>query len=154
MVVFMHPLSDEKIETFENVVLGQAYRFTNRALIREALEAPNALNPNGPKTLAMVGDAEHRLYFVVQGRERNRLPGHIQNVITNVASNDNLYAQGLALGLESFIVKNPAQWDLPVGRKTMATTMEAIIGAVYYDSGKNRDATERVITALGLAWPE
>jgi hypothetical protein len=30
--------------------------------------------------------------------------------------------------------------------------MEAIIGAVFYDSAKNGDDLKRVLIALGLAW--
>ena len=82
------------------------------------------------------------------------LTEEIQNVITKVASNDNLYDRGIALGLDPFIVKNPGQWGITAGKRTMATTMEAIIGAVYYDSAKNGDDLKRVLTALGLAWPE
>lgn len=85
---------------------------------------------------------------------RRRLGGDIQNVITKVDSNDNLYDRGIALGLDPFIVKNPGQWGITAGKKTMATTMETIIGAVFYDSAKNDDDLERVLTALGLAWPE
>jgi ribonuclease-3 len=80
--------------------------------------------------------------------------GEIQNVITKVASNNNLYDRGIALGLDPFIVKNPGQWGITAGKKTMPTTIEAIIGAVFYDSAKNGDDLERVLTALGLAWPE
>lgn len=36
----------------------------------------------------------------------------------------------------------------------MATTMEAVLGAVYYDSNKNLGACERVMAVLGLSWPE
>jgi len=71
-----------------------------------------------------------------------------------VATNTNLYNQGLALGLDPFIVKNPGQWGTVAGRISMATTMEAIFGAVWYDSNRNRGACERVIAALGLSWPE
>ncbi|KAJ5542727.1 hypothetical protein N7535_005151 [Penicillium sp. DV-2018c] len=154
MVIFMHLPSDEEIEAFENSVLGQAYRFTNRALIREALQGPSIFNHSGQKTLALVGDAILRQFLVDGGRERNKTPEEIQNVITKVASNDNLYDRGIALGLDPFIVKNPGQWGITAGKKTMPTTMEAIIGAVFYDSAKNGDDLERVLTALGLAWPE
>lgn len=80
--------------------------------------------------------------------------GEIQDCISKVASNDNLYDRGIALGLDPFIVKNPGQWGMTAGKKTMSTTMEAIIGAVFYDSAKNSDDLEMVLTALGLAWPE
>ncbi|KAF4765080.1 hypothetical protein N7455_004362 [Penicillium solitum] len=154
MVIFMHLPSDEEIEAFENSVLGQTYRFTDRALIREALQGPSIFNHNGQKTLALVGNATLRQFLVDQGRERNKTPGEIQNVITKVASNDNLYDRGIALGLDPFIVKNPGQWGITAGKKTMPTTMEAIIGAVFYDSAKNGDDLERVLTAFGLAWSE
>ncbi|KAF4765382.1 hypothetical protein HAV15_003301 [Penicillium sp. str.  len=154
MVILMHLPSDEEIEAFENSVLGQAYRFTDRALIREALQGPSIFNHSGQKTLALVGDATLRQFLVDQGRERNKTPGDIQNVITKVASNDNLYDRGIALGLDPFIVKNPGQWGITAGKKAMPTTMEAIIGAVFYDSAKNGNDLERVLTAFGLVWPE
>ncbi|KAJ5238079.1 hypothetical protein N7489_008170 [Penicillium chrysogenum] len=153
MVIFDLP-KDEEIVDFEKLVLGQAYRFTDRAFIREALQGPSIYNHDGQKTLALVGDAILRQSLVDQGRERSETPGEIQNVITKVASNDNLYDRGIALGLDPFIVKNPGQWGITAGKKTMATTMEAIIGAVFYDSAKNGDDLKRVLTALGLAWPE
>lgn len=71
----MHLPSDEEIEVFENSVLGQAYRFTDRALIREALQGPSIFNHHGQKTLALVGDATLRQCLVDQGRERNKTPG-------------------------------------------------------------------------------
>ena len=71
-----------------------------------------------------------------------------------MASNDSLYKRGIALGIDPFIVKNPGQYGMTAGKKAMSTTMEAIVGAVYYDCGKNGDVLERVLTALGLAWPE
>ncbi|KAJ5781560.1 uncharacterized protein N7518_010043 [Penicillium psychrosexuale] len=154
MVILMHLPSDEEIEAFENLVLGKAYRFTDRALIREALQGPSIFNHYGQKSLALAGDVKQREFLIVQGRERGKTPEDIQNVITKVASNDNLYERGIALGLDRFIVKNPGQWGMTAGKKTMATTMEAILGAVFYDSAKNDNDLKRVLTALGLAWPE
>lgn len=75
MVIFLHLPSDEDIEAFENSVLRHAYRFTDRALIREALQCPGIFNPSGQQTLALVGDATLRLFLVDQGRERVKTPG-------------------------------------------------------------------------------
>lgn len=75
MLAFMHLPSDEEIEAFEHSVLGQAYRFTDRAWIREALQGPSIFNHSGQKTLALVGDATLRQFLVDQGRERNKSPG-------------------------------------------------------------------------------
>ncbi|OGE46847.1 hypothetical protein PENARI_c100G09676 [Penicillium arizonense] len=154
MVIFMPLPSDEEIKAFEDSVLQRTYRFTNRALIREALQGSSLFNPGGNKVLALADDATLRQILVDQGRDRNKSPEEIQNVITKVASNNNLNDQGVALGLDPFIGKNPGQWGLVAGRNVMATTMEAIIGAVRYDSNKNGDDCERVMAALGLSWFE
>ncbi|KAJ5832156.1 hypothetical protein N7474_000467 [Penicillium riverlandense] len=154
MVVFISLPSDEEIEAFEKIVLQQSYHSTNRVLTREALQGCSPFNPSGNKILALAGDAILRQVLVDQGRDREKSPEEIQNVITQVASNNNLNDRGIALGLDPFIVKNPGQWGLVAGKNVMATTMEAIIGAVHYDSNKNRDACEKVMAALGLAFPE
>lgn len=82
------------------------------------------------------------------------ITGKIDKVIKAVASNENLYSQGVALGLDAFIVPDPSQRGLMAGKNVMATTMEAILGAVYYDSDKDLHACNRVMAALGLSWPE
>lgn len=173
MIIWPLP-TDNEIDAFEEAFLQQTYRFTNRDLIREALQGCGPANPNGNKILALAGDAILRQVLVDYGRDRQTTPGRkpfpnkyiicsltvsimaedIQNTITRVASNINLYARGVALGLDPFIVKNPGQWGVMAGRNVMATTMEAIIGAVFYDSNKDREACERVMAALGLSWPE
>ena len=69
MVIFMPLPSDEEIEAFENSVLRQTYRFTNRALIREALQGSGPFNPSGNKILALAGDATLRQILIDQGRD-------------------------------------------------------------------------------------
>ncbi|KAJ5523801.1 hypothetical protein N7494_010451 [Penicillium frequentans] len=155
MAIYIPLPSDEMIHDFEHFFLEQSYRFSpERMLIREGLQCPNPFNPAGNAILALAGDAILRQSLVDQGRARGMSPEEIQNVIEKVASNVNLYRKGLALGLDPYIVKNPSQRNEVAGRIVMATTMEAILGAVYYDSNKNIDACERVMSVLGLSWPE
>nr|KAJ6111138.1 hypothetical protein N7486_003373 [Penicillium sp. IBT 16267x] len=154
MVIYIPLCSDEFIDDFEHSFLQKAYRYSDRALIREGLQCPNPFNPAGNASLALAGDAVLRQILVNQGRERGRSPGEIQKVITDVACNTNLCKKGLALGLDPFIVKNPSQRCELAGKNVMATTMKAILGAVFYDSNKNLDACEKVMAALGLSWPE
>ncbi|KAJ5588488.1 hypothetical protein N7537_011166 [Penicillium hordei] len=141
--------SDEEIEAFKDSVLQRTYCFTNRALIREALQGSSLFNPGGNKVLALASDATLRQILVDQGRDRNKSP--IQNAITKVASNNNLNDQGITLGLDPFIMKNPGQWGLVARRNVMATTIEAIIGAVHYDSKMKCNDGERVVATLGLS---
>ncbi|KAJ5815931.1 hypothetical protein N7447_008164 [Penicillium robsamsonii] len=154
MAIFTGLPSDEKIEAFENVILQGSYHINNRALIREALQGYALFNAGADKVLALAGNITLRQILVDQGRDRNKSPGAIQNVITKVASNNNLRDRAIAIGLDHFLVKNPGQWGVMAGINVMAGAMEAIVGAVYYDSNKNLDDCERVMAALGLSWPE
>ncbi len=54
--------------------------------------------------------------------------GNFSNIATAVGSNANLNRIGREIGLERFIYGN-------VGGKTVADTVEAILGAIYLDSG-------------------
>lgn len=153
MIILPLP-TDNEIDAFEEAFLQQTYRFINRDLIREALQGCAPFNPSGNKILALAGDAILRQVLVDYGRDRQTTPDEIQSTIAQVASNNNLHARGVTLGLDPFIIKNPGQWGVVAGKNVMATTIEAIIGAVYYDSNKDRDACERVMAALGLSWPK
>ncbi|KAJ5318761.1 uncharacterized protein N7506_011465 [Penicillium brevicompactum] len=155
MVKFFPLPNDEQIEDFENIILRQSHHFQNRDLIREALQLAGPLNPNGNRVLAQVGDAIIRLILVDQGRNKNKTPGQIQELITRLASNNNLNDRANALGLDPYLVKNSSsQQGLPAGRVVMATSIEAILGAVYYDSNRNWIVCEKVMAIFGLSWPE
>lgn len=52
------------------------------------------------------------------------------------ATNENLAQIGFSLGLDVYIQLNPSAQGVVPGR-LMATTIEAIIGAVYLDSDRN-----------------
>lgn len=75
MVIYIPLPSDERIDDFENIFIHKAYRFLDRALIREALQCPNQFNPAGNATLALAGDAVLRSIIVDQGRVREQSPG-------------------------------------------------------------------------------
>jgi ribonuclease-3 len=51
--------------------------------------------------------------------------------------------------LDKFVETNPAQKG-KVSKGTRATTVEAIIGAVWVDSGKNASQVNRVMENMGL----
>lgn len=73
-------------------------------------------------------------------------------MIQQRASNAYLAKQGFVLGIDKFIVKNPSQFEIMPS--VMATTMEAIVGAVYLDCNQQIQPCADVMTALGLSWPE
>ena len=75
------------------------------------------------------------------------MSGMIQPVVSSVGSNANLDAIGRGHGLDQFVVTNPSSWGA-VAPGTMASTVEAILGAVYLDGGM--DAVKLVMRTLGL----
>lgn len=65
------------------------------------------------------------------------------------ATNHNLASIGFSLGIKAYIQLNPSLQGI-VNEKLMATTMEALIGAVYLDSGKDVMTTRLVIIRLRI----
>ncbi|KAK4148402.1 hypothetical protein C8A00DRAFT_19761, partial [Chaetomidium leptoderma] len=47
------------------------------------------------------------------------------------------------------VVKNPCQGEV-VSRTTMASTVEALVGAVWLDSGRNFEQVRAVMKRLGI----
>ena len=68
-------------------------------------------------------------------------------MLSNVGSNANLNTIGRQNGLDPFINNDPSCRG-SVSPATMASTVEAIIDAVYCDSGMQ--AVQRVMQTLGL----
>ena len=65
------------------------------------------------------------------------------------ACNENLSSKGRNCGLDEYVTGHPAQKG-KVSKGTRATTMEAILGAVWIDSGMNIHAVDRVKANLEL----
>lgn len=73
--------------------------------------------------------------------------GH--KLLKKEACNENLSLRGKEFGLDQYMENNPAhKGKVPNG--TRATTVEALLGAVWIDSGKNMDEVDRVRVALDL----
>lgn len=69
------------------------------------------------------------------------------------ASNAYLAHRGFTTGLAECISNNKSQGNI-IFPGPMASTVEAIIGAVFNDSDGNLTAVEGVMEALGVSWPE
>ena len=72
----------------------------------------------------------------------------LSRLVSDVGSNDNLDKQGRTRGLDRLININPSQEHHRIAGYTLATTVEAIIGAVYLDSGMR--SVPLVMQNLGL----
>lgn len=70
-------------------------------------------------------------------------------MVSTIGSNATLASTVRNLGLDTHVILNPGH----IGRvsdKVLATTMEAILGAIYLDSTKELDTVRRAMTLLGL----
>ncbi|KAJ5779748.1 hypothetical protein N7457_007468 [Penicillium paradoxum] len=147
--IFSSLLSDDRVQILEDKI---GYHFTSRDLLREALQSSNGVNGDANKNLALIGDAVIDTVLVIHGYGKKQPKGMISDVKSQRAGNKYLTAQGFSLGIDQFVVINPSQ--TVVGVKVMATTMEAIIGAVFLDSGHQLGPCIKLMVVLGLSWPE
>jgi ribonuclease-3 len=75
--------------------------------------------------------------------------GHGNNLVSTIGSNINLAATAREAGLEEHVIVHPGHRG-NVSDKTLATTIEALLGAVYLDSGKNIEGVSNAMNLLGL----
>ncbi|KGO73438.1 hypothetical protein PITC_085760 [Penicillium italicum] len=147
---YIYPhLSDENLQVFETKI---NYHFVNRDLLRKALEACSGFNGDGNKRLALIGDSILHLVLVTSGLSKNKSRAQISDMLQKRTGNVYLGKQGFDLGIDKLVVKNPSQPEIMPS--VMATTMEAIVGAVYLDCNQQISPCADVMTALGLSWPE
>ena len=72
------------------------------------------------------------------------------NQVANFGSNANLTQIGRTKGLDACVHNNPSAWGV-VSNGVMAQTVEAVLGAVWLDSGEDAmGAVRDVMSTLGL----
>ncbi|KAI0446831.1 ribonuclease III domain-containing protein [Xylaria telfairii] len=118
------------------------YEFQNKDLLYEALQTPglNTASSNentlveGNKRLAGVGDAVITLVIKLDCYMMNRPIGEISGLLQRVVSNYQFASKCVDTGLSVCIHTNPSQRG-DISPRTLADTLEAVIGAVYLDGG-------------------
>jgi ribonuclease III len=151
------PMNAAKISAVE-VAIG--HKFADFSTIWEALQAAGSgvlrigsrRIVDGNKTLALVGDAALKLLMIKEGYEEGTGRGAINDAVSGTGSNANLARIGFAKGLDLLICMNPSHIG-PVTPSMMATSVQAILGAVYLDCGLELNGLKHVMTTLGLSGP-
>ena len=82
------------------------------------------------------------------GGATDRHQDRATQILEEVTTNTNLNYVGKNLCLDQYVNRSGTGNSGSVAPKTMATTMEAILGAVYYDGGM--DAVKKVMKTMGL----
>jgi len=96
--------------------------------------------------MAIKGDAALKMILAEDWFKSGNGAGDFDIILKNVAANNNLARVGRLHGLDQFVKLNPGTLD--VSAKTMATTVEAILGAAQEDGGEM--ALRAVMGRLGL----
>ncbi|KAF2278957.1 uncharacterized protein EI97DRAFT_372268 [Westerdykella ornata] len=99
--------------------------------------------------IAVYGDAVSRSYLCRKWFDAGLDKGQWTQIFNNVLGNNNLEDVGRHSGLHHCVVTNPG--TPTVSPRTMATTVEAILGAVHLDGGDA--ALGQVMDTLGLNHP-
>lgn len=167
-----------RIKAVEAII---GHNFHDPSLLWEALQgagsgvyqAGTREVPDGNKRLALIGDATQKLILVTDGYSLgkskgsckpslsicsilthcSRMLGKISEVVSSNLSNDALKRACTVNGLERYIRNNPAQGNI-ISAGLKATTVEAILGAVYLDSNRDTNTVKDVMSTLGLVWSE
>ncbi|PGH00541.1 hypothetical protein GX51_05756 [Blastomyces parvus] len=127
------------------------YIFTNPELCLDALRTAGISPGGGHKGLAQVGDAALRLALITIGYENGESREEINETLASRASNTYLAKQGSEKCFDRSVYRIQG---VAVSQKIMATTVQALLGAVFLDCNKNISVLQEVIEALGLSWPE
>lgn len=127
------------IETCQQII---GYRFRNTKYLRQALVPVQSIN----RRLALVGDkvADAQLVGRWYVDKKRPSPGQWALVRNSLVSNMNLAEVGLRLRIRDCTFPRCGPGD------SMATTVEAIIGAVWLDSKRDFGAVNAVMERLGL----
>jgi len=136
-------------------ILG--YHFSNPLLLDEATLTRGGgsvtltpQNTHGNKPLALVGDALLRLDVGVRAYAEGTGTDESTILLADIGSNKSLEAIAKQLDLDRFIIKNPSQKGEEASRVTLASTVEALIGAVWIDSKQDFNQVQSVIRKLGI----
>ncbi|KAI0486022.1 ribonuclease III domain-containing protein [Xylaria cf. heliscus] len=148
-----------KLATAQKII---DYEFQNEDLLWEALQAPGSDVPTlngrrlaeGNKGLSLVGDGVISLVIRLDSYMKNQYIGEANESLQRLVNNHRFATKCDKTGLAACINRNQSQRGF-ISPRTLADTVEAVIGAVYLDGGidkaKSVMQTLQVIELLNMA---
>ncbi|CAG8050992.1 unnamed protein product [Penicillium nalgiovense] len=128
------------------------YQFHDRSLMEEALEEAGP-QTEGNERLALLGDKVLSLMLLHRWYMEGNTTEQGTNLLQIYASNKQLTSRARALDFPKFITQ---RLDLKrsVPDHTLATTLKAILGAVWLDSEESVRKVKNSMEKIGLYPPE
>ncbi|KAK3675245.1 hypothetical protein LTR78_004755 [Recurvomyces mirabilis] len=125
------------------------YHFVNDDRLLEAIDTTGMRKPQSNQRLALLGDVVLKHVLLDDWYPTGTPKGTGNSIVSTVGSNASLAAAAHNVGLASCIITNPGHMGA-VSNGMLATAVEAILGAIYLDSGKSVDSVKDAMTAFGL----
>lgn len=72
-------------------------------------------------------------------------------VVSEDASNRSLESVAKHFGIDGYVINNPCQGD-KVARTTLASTVEALLGAVWLDTGRDYAKVRDIVHDWGIGF--
>ncbi|KAK6522605.1 hypothetical protein TWF281_002043 [Arthrobotrys megalospora] len=143
------------VERLQNII---GYVFKSSSLLTEALESRGHARVvsgkiDGNQRLALLGDAVLGLVQLDQWYQTQQSRGNADLLLKARVTNRSLQECAERLGITSEILVAPCQEYLQgqqIGRLTSASTVEALLGAVWLDSNKDFEQVQKVVHKLGI----
>jgi len=125
------------------------YSFTDTHLLEEALDSTGLRSPGSNGRLAMIGDSRLKDVILDDWYACGASKGIGQQLVSTIGSNPNLARVARQIGLDrGYISLNPGHMGPPTD-SILATTVEAVLGAIYWDSRNERNVRNAMIQ-MGL----
>ncbi|CEN59248.1 hypothetical protein ASPCAL01700 [Aspergillus calidoustus] len=127
----------------------------NPDLLVRALRCRSLRATDDARSLSFVGDAVFRLYAATLGQEKGHSVGQVAALTKVLYSNKALARQAWRLRLDEtanlrHILATSADYKKDTLEILLATTLEAVVGAVFIDKKHSLHDTIPFLTALGL----
>ncbi|KAK4894545.1 hypothetical protein LTR27_007186 [Elasticomyces elasticus] len=126
------------------------YVIQDDALLFAALDTSGAHAAQSNRRLALYGDRLLSSVLADAWYFTDQPLGGLDRLEQTLASNKQLLAFGQRIGLGPHIYTNLGQRGQPITEKVMAATVEAIIGAIWIDCGKDFDTVCTAIQCMDL----
>ncbi|OQO01081.1 hypothetical protein B0A48_13324 [Cryoendolithus antarcticus] len=127
------------------------YRFKSKALLAQALDASGMGQADGNKRLALLGD-KMAAAVVTAEWYMSGAPRASADRLIQAQSDADLAATTRSIDLVDIITFNPglSKRQALASAKTLANALEAILGAIYIDSGNDLNAVKAALESLSI----
>ncbi|KAK5700611.1 hypothetical protein LTR97_005128 [Elasticomyces elasticus] len=126
------------------------YLIQDDELLFAALDTSGNYAAQSNRRLALYGDRILSSVLADAWYLTNQPVGAFARLELSVATNEHHLAFGERVGLGPHINRNNGEQGQPITKNTMAATVEAIIGAVWIDCGKDFDIVRAAIKCMDL----